>query len=201
VSPNFPPPGHPQYGQESPPFAPVSPNFPPPGHPPFAPGSPQYGKGFANVFNNEMMNAYFNKLPGDKQSTILQMPKEQQEIVMRTIMAKSARQNDSQGQQGQQGGSGLTDMFKRLPVKYQVDALGSQYKTIASAFNKLGGDIDAPKITIINNKYTDPIGELRDSLHLEPYEQNDGSPSVDTSSDSNDITSSNEGTTKTINIT
>ena len=37
----------------------------------------------------EMMNAYFNKLPGDKQSTILQMPKEQREIVMRTIMAKS----------------------------------------------------------------------------------------------------------------
>ena len=158
----------------------------------------------ANVFDNEMMNAYFNKLPGDKQSTLLQMPKEQRDIVMRSIMEKSARQNNigQQGQQGQQGGNGLTDMFTRLPLKYQVDALGSQYKTIATAFNKLGGDISKPTIQIIDNK-EDPIKELRARLNLDKTDIQEDKPNkieqnTENSSQSSSTTSNSE--IKTINI-
>jgi hypothetical protein len=149
---------------------------------------PQIVGGMANVFNNEIMNVYFNKLPGDKQATILQMGKEQRELVMKTIMEKSARQNniEQQLQQGEnhthQGGNGLTDMFTRLPIKYQVDALGSQYKTIASAFNKLGGDIETPKITIAEQP--DPIEGLREILKL---------PSNDTGNNNNNSSTKNAG--------
>ena len=154
-------PGTPEYN-DSPAFVPGTPEYN--DSPAFVPtsvsGSPEYNPeqkgGMANIFEDPNMNAFFNKLTGEKQAIILQMDPSKREIVMRDIIQRTGRQSQNPNHMqpinnisSRQDESGLTEYFNRLPVKNQLGALKNEYGGIAKEFNKLGGIVDKPKITII----------------------------------------------------
>ena len=135
-----------EMSQQTPLTSPETPNYP----------EEQLGEG---IFEDHNMNAYFNKLPNDKQAVILQLPMEQREIVMTQIIKETGRQMDAEQYDGAgQGGGGtrvpdgqgpLSNYFNALPPKEQLDALQGAYMQTAKKFEELSGKIDAPVITTI----------------------------------------------------
>jgi hypothetical protein len=207
---------------ESPPFAPGSAESPPfaPGSadsPPFAPGSPgstnsmqEGGSGFANVFADPNLNAVFNRLPGSKQSTILMMPENQRELVIREIMRTMTNTDinnlSSAGPVGQVTNgfkTGLDAYFNALPAKDQLEALQKTYTQKAGQFKRWEDVVDQPAVTII--KPMSPDERLYTNLPMlkpeNPDDKKDGNNDDNNSSSSSSSTessSSSSGTKKIV---
>ena len=214
ISPNFPPPNA---ANDSPPYAPNdSPPYAPNDSPPYAPNSNDsvLSGGQANIFEDPNMNAFFNRLPGDKQSTILLLEPGQREIVLNTLIQRSARQ-EAMGQQYMTGlntnqmnsnnDSELTNFFTRLPVKNQLGALKNEYGNLSKDFNKLGGAVEKPLITIKTPE--DPTEKIYKELSLlKPTDSGEDkkekeSNKMDTNTNtSNNETSSSGGGLKIVKI-
>jgi len=94
------------------------------------------------VFDEEPLNDAFNKLPNNKQSTILQLPPSQRELVMTEIVKESERQprtpdsqgyvipsNEARGLIPHPKYSGeLNDSFMSLPKEEQINLLQLSYE-------------------------------------------------------------------------
>ena len=142
----------------------------------YIPNSPQYmqdsnepmpydpmggGTNKAKIFNDIMLDSYFNNLSGQKQSTILQLPADQRVVVMRQIIKETGRQQmekqqmEGQQMEGQQmeGHSTLLKDFNELSTHAQVDLLKKSHEDKINDLNKLSAQISEPKI-IINEPET-----------------------------------------------
>jgi DNA-directed RNA polymerase II subunit RPB2 len=107
--------------------------------------------GQINMFQDANMNAAFNMLNGDMQSTIMQMPDNQRQTVMQQIMLKSARQgvtNDNVPSV-QNKTSALEPYFNALPVDKQLAALKGGYNSMTNDFSKLAQSASSPLTRII----------------------------------------------------
>ncbi len=150
---------------ESPPYAPGSLESPPyaPGSlesPPYAPGStnglesPPYALtgGQALIFQDSFLNETFNKLSGDMQGKILQLPEDQRVVVMKEIIKKSMKKEERENP--------LHGAFNALPIDKQIVALKGGYTEMAKEFNTLSKKVHEPIITYKpNNNITDKLNE------------------------------------------
>ena len=220
-------------------FNPQTPSFSPPTDhnlsPPTAPGSPAYNPesppnpdpdtdsppfnpfsgGSINLFPDPNMNAAFNMLNGESQSKILQMEPEQREIVMREIIKKSARQENTMegqtfstnnGNQNDNVSKGLEPYFNALPVGKQLEVLKGGYQSMSKEFSKLEGKMEEPLITIVKpvsiqeeltNKF--PLLAVEEKLDTNTSSNDTNSSDTNSSdSSSNDTTSSTSSTNSNI---
>ena len=206
----------PEASLESSPMVPGSPPFAPGSaeSPPFAPGSTnsmqEGGSGFANVFADPNLNAVFNRLPGSKQSTILMMPENQRELVIREIMRTMTNTDinnlSSAGPVGQVTNgfkTGLDAYFNALPAKDQLEALQKTYTQKAGQFKRWEDVVDQPAVTII--KPMSPDERLYTNLPMlkpeNPDDKKDGDNDDNNSSSfssSTESSSSSSGTKKIV---
>jgi DNA-directed RNA polymerase II subunit RPB2 len=178
--------------------------------PEYAPEEEGEGQtGGSMIFQDVNMNAFFNKLPNDKQAVIIQLPPEQREIVMTQIIRESGRQNEQHSQQLplqnqsqlQSQNGGLTNYFNALPPKQQLDALQGAYMDTAKKFEELSGKVDIPVMTtIVPESISDKMygGELN---VFKPVEGNSNSETIinDNSSTSSTTTVNADNTNNTNN--
>jgi hypothetical protein len=122
----------------------------PPGGTPLSDlGNPPSLNGGANVFpNNPEMNDAFNRLKGETQAKILQMPSEQRYNVMGQIMARTSQQQQQQMGGNGLGGGKLSPYFERLPLDKQFIALQNGYNSMSKEFSNLAKVAPDPLITI-----------------------------------------------------
>jgi DNA-directed RNA polymerase II subunit RPB2 len=110
-------------------------------------GSPEMKGGktnITNIFDDPYMNDAFNKLGGDFQSQILQLPYEQRGGVMNEIIRKSY--------ENEKKIDPLKEAFNALHPSQQVVALQEGYSSMAKELNKLVKTIPEPMVTIIKPK-------------------------------------------------
>ncbi len=120
---------------------------PPPGGTPE--GTPPPLSGGANIFpNNPEMNDAFNRLKGETQAKILQMPSEQRYNVMGQIMARTSQQQQQQMGGNGLGGGKLSPYFERLPLDKQFIALQNGYNSMSKEFSNLARVAPDSLITI-----------------------------------------------------
>jgi hypothetical protein len=176
-------PNSPQFNPNSPQFNPnsESPQFAPDSESPqFAPNSPQFssvteaelpqwgprtpeespslnggGQG-ANIFSDTTMNDIFNRLSGEQQSKILQLPEQQrggvmQEIIRRSMKGRAANLSNKIDSQ-------MDKAFQALPLQSQAVALQGGYASMANQFKSLAkSDVSELGITTIKNSV--PVSE------------------------------------------
>jgi hypothetical protein len=163
----------------------------------FAKNSGSQNGGTINLFpHNSQMNSVFNMLSGDKQATLLQMPEEQREIVMKQIMLKSGRistdngnsayGNSAYGIDSQKKGNVLEPYFNALPIDKQLNALKGGYNSMSKEFNVLAEKVEKPLFTI--KKPMSMQEELTNQWPLLKVEDNN--KSSDNTSDSTSSSSS-----------
>jgi DNA-directed RNA polymerase II subunit RPB2 len=155
--------------------------------------------GGSQIFQDSQMNDMFNRLSVDKQNTILQLERGQQELVMSQIMNEAFKQGQPQG---------LNQYFGSLPVSDQLSALQRTYAQKAGEFRKLAGEINKPTLTTIipqsaaQKMYDGDLSLFKPvSKSLDSEEDNkgtDNSSSQDSSQDSSSSSSSQD--TKAIKI-
>jgi DNA-directed RNA polymerase II subunit RPB2 len=116
--------------------------------------------GSINMFPDDPdMNALFNMLSSDKQSTIIMMPEEQRRLVMGQIMLKSGRlQRDdtnsnfnntvNTNNNTNTNKTVLEPYFNALPLDKQLTALQGGYKDMSADFSKLADKVSEPIITV-----------------------------------------------------
>jgi hypothetical protein len=151
----------------------------------------------ANVFDEPELNNAFNNLDGQRQSQILQLPKEQRVNVMREIIRRSQR-----------GGIGrvesttnpLTKAFNVLPSEKQVIALEEGYNSMAKEFNKLARQIPESFTTVTKpelfsdtfiKKFPLLAPEQKGGQTSSEDNNNAINPSTDNNSENNNSSSSN----------
>jgi hypothetical protein len=200
----------------SPAFNPRTPSFSPPSGletetPPPEPGTPYnpFSGGSINLFSDPNMNASFNMLNGESQSKILQMEPNEREIVMREIIKKSGRQENTMEEQtfstnnSNQNDNVLEPYFNALPVGKQLEVLKGGYQSMSKEFSKLEGKMEDPLITIkkpisIQEEVTKklPLLSVEDKLDTSTSSDSTDSSTNDTST--NDTTNSSTSNTKKI---
>jgi len=117
--------------------------------------SEQSGGGSINMFPDDPdMNALFNMLSSDKQSTIIMMPEEQRRLVMGQIMMKSGKihpnpnNNPNININTNPDNTVLGKYFEALPLEKQLTALQGGYEDMSSDFSQLAGKASEPIITV-----------------------------------------------------
>jgi len=150
-------PGSPAFNPRTPSFSPPSgleSESPPPAYNPESPPYNPFSGGSINLFSDPNMNASFNMLNGESQSKILQMEPNEREIVMREIIKKSGRQENTMEEQtfstnnSNQNDNVLEPYFNALPVGKQLEVLKGGYQSMSKEFSKLEGKIEDPLKTI-----------------------------------------------------
>jgi DNA-directed RNA polymerase II subunit RPB2 len=130
-------------------------------------GSNSIKEGFVTLFDqNPDLNIIFNELPNNKQAMILQMPKDQQLVVMEEILKKSGRLNIEQDniKYEHEDKSPLQTYFTALPVDKQITALKGGYSSMTDDFVSLSHKIKSPITTI--NKPISMQDQLEEQLPL-----------------------------------
>jgi DNA-directed RNA polymerase II subunit RPB2 len=218
-SPESPPtaPGSPAFNPRTPSFSPPSgleSESPPPAYNPESPPYNPFSGGSVNIFTDPNMNASFNMLNGESQSKILQMEPNEREIVMREIIKKSGRQENTMEEQtfstndSNQNNNVLEPYFNALPVGKQLEVLKGGYQSMSKEFSKLEGKMEDPLITIkkpisIQEELTKklPLLSVEDKLDTSTSSDSTDSSTNDTSTNdtsTNDTTNSSTSNTKKI---
>jgi DNA-directed RNA polymerase II subunit RPB2 len=128
-----------------------------------------------SIFQDEMLRHYFNLLPNDKQSYILQLQPQEQINIMHEIIKEVENQNnqviESNNQQTRTNDA-LTQYFDLLPAKDKLDMLSNSYNHKALQFKKLAEKVNEPKIVVNTSENIDDIIYDNDLSLLKPEETN-----------------------------
>ena len=151
----------------------------------------------ANIFNDPMLDAYFNKLSGIKQATILQLPEEQRRILMINIVKETGRQQPIQQQlieqQTMEPQNTVTADFNKLSPEDQVELLKISHKQKLKGLDNLSSKIKESHInttTVVPKSASDELYGNKLELFAPITGDNSDNNEIDNNDiNQNDITS------------
>jgi len=160
--------------------------------------------GGSRIFDDDVINSFFNKLSNEKQAYILQLEPQQQEEVMYEIIKETSRQNNQNQVTSEDS---LNMYFDLLPPKDKLKMLSNSYNEKAEQFKKLAQKVNEPKIIINTPEMIDDVIYENNNIGLlrpenETKEENDKESHDNMISESNLITdnTNDSGNYKTIII-
>jgi DNA-directed RNA polymerase II subunit RPB2 len=136
---------------------PVTPEGVPPIIKELAPVTPEESPtliGGSRIFDDNILNSFFNQLSNEKQAYILQLEPQQQEQVMHEIIKETTRQNQANTQEIRDP---LNKYFELLPPKDKLKMLSNSYNEKAEQFKILAEKVNEPKIIVNTPEMIDDV--------------------------------------------